>query len=154
MKRFLFIVFTACSLQAHAAKPNIIVIFTDDHGYADLSCAGLADDIETPALDGLIDAVPVNPATMGCGRAQRSGIDELLGNGWEWTATDFAPLPGFEPWIETYPGYSADFFDDQHFVMLGGSWATDLALVRRSFRNWFRPHYPYVFSKFRCVREA
>jgi formylglycine-generating enzyme required for sulfatase activity len=34
-------------------------------------------------------------------------------------------------------------------VLLGGSWATDLRLVRRSFRNWFQPHYPYVFTKFR-----
>jgi formylglycine-generating enzyme required for sulfatase activity len=76
-----------------------------------------------------------------------------VGNGWEWTSTPFRPLPGFRP-LEGYEGYSADFFDDQHFVMLGGSWATDVALVRRSFRNWFRPHYPYVFSKFRCVRDA
>ena len=26
--------------------------------------------------------------------------------------------------------------------------------LRRSFRNWFRPHYPYVFSKFRVVRSG
>ena len=52
-----------------------------------------------------------------------------------------------------YPGYSADFFDGAHFVLLGGSWATDEALLRPSFRNWFQPHYPYVFSKFRCARS-
>ena len=85
--------------------------------------------------------------------ASAFGIHELVGNGWEWTSTPFRPLPGFRA-LEGYEGYSADFFDDQHFVMLGGSWATDTALVRRSFRNWFRPHYPYVFSKFRCVRAA
>ena len=81
------------------------------------------------------------------------GIHELVGNGWEWTASAFAPFPGFEP-MPRYPGYSADFFDGRHFVMLGASWATDLRLVRRSFRNWFQPHYPYVFAKFRCVRAA
>ena len=85
--------------------------------------------------------------------ASAFAVQELVGNGWEWTSTAFAPLPGFEP-LEGYPGYSADFFDDRHFVMLGASWATDSALVRRSFRNWFQPHYPYVFSKFRCVRPA
>jgi formylglycine-generating enzyme required for sulfatase activity len=37
--------------------------------------------------------------------------------------------------------------------MRGGSWATDQALLRPSFRNWFQPHYPYVFSKFRCARS-
>jgi ergothioneine biosynthesis protein EgtB len=80
------------------------------------------------------------------------GIQELVGNGWEWTGTAFGPFPGFEP-LPRYPGYSADFFDGRHFVLLGGSWATDEALLRPSFRNWFQPHYPYVFSKFRCVRS-
>jgi len=81
------------------------------------------------------------------------GVRELVGNGWEWTKTPFGPFPGFEP-LPRYPGYSADFFDGRHFVMLGASWATDASLVRRSFRNWFQPHYPYVFSKFRCVSPA
>jgi ergothioneine biosynthesis protein EgtB len=79
------------------------------------------------------------------------GVHELVGNGWEWTSTPFGPFPGFTPYVRTYPGYSADFFDRKHYVMLGASWATDAALVRRSFRNWFQPHYPYVFAKFRCV---
>jgi ergothioneine biosynthesis protein EgtB len=84
--------------------------------------------------------------------ASLHGVLELVGNGWEWTATPFAPFPGFEPLVR-YPGYSADFFDGAHFVLLGGSWATDDALLRPSFRNWFQPHYPYVFSKFRCARS-
>ena len=75
----------------------------------------------------------------------------LAGNGWEWTSTPFAPFAGFER-MPGYPGYSADFFDGRHHVLLGASWATDLRLVRRSFRNWFQVHYPYVFAKFRCVR--
>jgi ergothioneine biosynthesis protein EgtB len=78
------------------------------------------------------------------------GVRELVGDGWEWTASPFAPFPGFSP-MPRYPGYSADFFDGEHFVLLGGSWATDSALLRPSFRNWFQPRYPYVFSKFRCV---
>lgn len=81
------------------------------------------------------------------------GVHELVGNGWEWTATPFAPFPGFEP-LSCYPGYSADFFDGRHFVLLGASWATDARLVRRSFRNWFQPHYPYMFAKFRRVYPA
>jgi len=82
------------------------------------------------------------------------GALDLVGNGWEWTDTAFGPLPGFTPYIRTYRGYSADFFDGRHYVLRGASWATDEALVRRSFRNWFQPHYPYVFAKFRCVRSA
>jgi len=79
------------------------------------------------------------------------GVHELVGNGWEWTSSVFEPFPGFRAYARTYPGYSADFFDGKHYVMAGASWATDGALVRRSFRNWFQPHYPYVFAKFRCV---
>jgi len=86
--------------------------------------------------------------------ASRHGVLDLVGNGWEWTATRFAPFPGFSAWARTYPGYSADFFDEHHYVMLGGSFASDASLTRRSFRNWFQPHYPYVFSQFRTVRRA
>jgi ergothioneine biosynthesis protein EgtB len=96
-----------------------------------------------------------SPGPVGAHPAGASafGVHELVGNGWEWTSTAFAPFPGFAP-MPRYPGYSADFFDGRHFVMLGASWATDDALVRRSFRNWFQPHYPYVFSKFRCAYEG
>jgi ergothioneine biosynthesis protein EgtB len=90
---------------------------------------------------------PVGSHPLG---ASAFGVHELCGNGWEWTATPFRPFPGFRP-LPRYRGYSADFFDDRHFVLLGGSFATDLRLVRRSFRNWFQPHYPYVFTKFRRV---
>jgi formylglycine-generating enzyme required for sulfatase activity len=80
-----------------------------------------------------------------------SGVRELVGNGWEWTGTPFQPFPGFRADLPDYPGYSADFFDGRHSVLLGGSWATDRRLVRRSFRNWYQPHYPYVFTKFRLA---
>lgn len=78
------------------------------------------------------------------------GVDDLLGNGWEWTSTVFAGFPGFGP-MASYPEYSADFFDGQHYVLKGGSSATATELLRRSFRNWFRPQYPYVYATFRCV---
>ncbi|HME80622.1 MAG TPA: SUMF1/EgtB/PvdO family nonheme iron enzyme [Candidatus Eremiobacteraceae bacterium] len=78
------------------------------------------------------------------------GVEDLVGNGWEWTSTVFAPLPGFERMV-SYPGYSADFFDGEHYVMKGASPVTARELVRRSLRNWFRPNYPYVYAKFRLT---
>jgi len=78
------------------------------------------------------------------------GVEDLVGNGWEWTSTVFEGFPGFRP-MASYPEYSADFFDSRHFVLKGGSPATATALLRRSFRNWFRPQYPYVYATFRSV---
>ncbi len=78
------------------------------------------------------------------------GVHDLAGNGWEWTATPFAPFAGFTP-MASYPQYSADFFDDEHFVCKGASPVTVTALVRRSFRNWYRNEYPYMYATFRCV---
>lgn len=78
------------------------------------------------------------------------GAVETIGNGWEWTSSVFAPFSGFEP-FPFYPGYSANFFDGQHYVMKGGSPRTAACMLRPSFRNWFQPHYPYVYAGFRCV---
>jgi ergothioneine biosynthesis protein EgtB len=78
------------------------------------------------------------------------GVEDAHGNGWNWTASHFAPFPGFEP-FPFYPGYSANFFDGKHFVMKGASPRTAACMLRRSFRNWFQPHYPFVYASFRCV---
>lgn len=91
-----------------------------------------------------VDATPAGDSAF--------GVAQLVGNGWEWTRTPFAPFPGFEP-FPTYPGYSANFFDNGHYVLKGASPATDRSLLRPTFRNWFRPHYPYAYTTFRLVEE-
>lgn len=80
------------------------------------------------------------------------GVSQLVGNGWEWTSTLFEPFPGFKP-SPSYPGYSQNFFDGHHYVMKGTSCRTARRLLRRSFRNWFRPDYPYVYATFRLVES-
>jgi gamma-glutamyl hercynylcysteine S-oxide synthase len=80
------------------------------------------------------------------------GVEDLVGNGWEWTSSAFGPFPGFRT-IASYPEYSADFFDGEHVVMKGASPATAHELLRPTFRNWFRKHYPYVYATFRCARS-
>ena len=89
------------------------------------------------------DPVPVNLSS-------EPGVAQLVGNGWEWTSSVFAPFPGFKP-RPTYPGYSANFFDNSHYVLKGASPRTATPLVRRSLRNWFRPEYPYVYATFHLV---
>lgn len=78
---------------------------------------------------------------------------QMIGNGWEWTRDVFAPFQGFcaHPY---YSGYSADFFDGQHYVMKGASPRTARLLTRSSFRNWFRPDYPYMYAGFRLAEKA
>jgi formylglycine-generating enzyme required for sulfatase activity len=93
------------------------------------------------------DPVPVD-ASNGCS----DGPSQLVGNGWEWTRDIFAPFPGFEP-HPFYPGYSADFFDGRHYVMRGASPRTATLLTRPTFRNWFRPDYPYMYAGFRLVED-
>jgi ergothioneine biosynthesis protein EgtB len=104
---------------------------------------------------GVFDFESWDPQPAGRRPGGRSawGVDDLVGNGWEWTSTPFAPFPGFSP-MASYPEYSADFFDGEHFVMKGASPATARELLRPTFRNWFRARYPYVYATFRCARDA
>jgi len=105
------------------------------------------------ATPGHVDFAGFDPVPAGsCPRsASIHGVHDLIGNGWEWTSTIFGPFAGFSA-MRSYPEYSADFFDGQHYVMKGASPATAKELIRPSFRNWFRSNYPYVYAKFRTVR--
>ena len=94
---------------------------------------------------------PASVDSTPCG-ASAFGVEQAVGNGWEWTSTVFGPFEGFEP-FPTYPGYSANFFDGAHFVLKGGSPRTAARLLRRSFRNWFRPDYPHVYAGFRLAED-
>lgn len=79
---------------------------------------------------------------------------DIGSDGWEWTSTEFTGHDGFQP-SSLYPGYSGDFFDGKHMVMLGGSWATHPRIaMRNSFRNWYQKKYEYMFSCFRLVVDA
>ena len=106
-------------------------------------------------VPGNFDFARFDPEAVGrhADGASAFGVHDLVGNGWEWTADVFAPFAGFRP-MASYPEYSADFFDGAHYVMKGASPMTARTLVRRGFRNWFRPGYPYVYATFRTVGAA
>ncbi len=103
---------------------------------------------------GNFDFTHWNPTPVNASPAGRSafGVQDMLGNGWEWTSSAFAPFHGFEP-FPFYPGYSDNFFDGKHFVMKGGSPRTAACMLRPTFRNWFQAHYQYVYAGFRCVNH-
>ncbi|HEX8630776.1 MAG TPA: ergothioneine biosynthesis protein EgtB [Catenuloplanes sp.] len=80
------------------------------------------------------------------------GVHQLIGDVWEWTVSDFAPYPGFAAF--PYREYSEVFFGPDHKVLRGGSFGTDAAACRGTFRNWDYPIRRQIFSGFRCARDA
>ncbi|KAF6755786.1 DUF323 domain-containing protein [Ephemerocybe angulata] len=91
------------------------------------------------------------PATTGLDRGSGRGTN---GGVWEWTSTLFDKTDGFVS-STLYPGYSSDFFDGKHQVVLGGSYATPPRIAgRRSFRNWYQRNYPYAWVGGRIVYDV
>jgi len=94
------------------------------------------------------------PADVGAypGGASSYGVQQMLGDVWEWTSSDFRPYPGFRAF--PYREYSEVFFGPDYKVLRGGSWATDLQAARTTFRNWDYPIRRQIFAGFRCARDA
>jgi gamma-glutamyl hercynylcysteine S-oxide synthase len=115
-------------------------------------CHPWGDDTPSPR-HGNFDFERFDPVAVGSrpDGASAWGVHDLVGNGWEWTSTVFGGFEGFQP-LASYPEYSADFFDGEHYVMKGASPVTARELLRPGFRNWFRPRYPYVYATFRCAQ--
>lgn len=90
-----------------------------------------------------IGAYPLNVSPVGC--------YGMIGDVWEWTASEFAGWPGFEAF--PYPEYSETFFGNEYKVLRGGSWATRNGAIRNTFRNWDYPIRRQIFSGFRCARD-
>ncbi|GGN39541.1 ergothioneine biosynthesis protein EgtB [Streptomyces fuscichromogenes] len=80
------------------------------------------------------------------------GVRQLIGDVWEWTASDFEPYPGFAAF--PYKEYSEVFFGPEYKVLRGGSFAVDQVACRGTFRNWDYPIRRQIFSGFRTARSA
>ena len=95
----------------------------------------------------------LSPAPVGAYPAGASphGVHQLMGDVWEWTDTDFHGYPGFAPF--PYREYSEVFFGPEYKVLRGGSFGTDPAACRGTFRNWDYPIRRQIFSGFRCARD-
>ena len=79
-----------------------------------------------------------------------SGLEGMLGNVWQWTATTFLPYPGFLR--DPYKEYSEPWFGT-HKVLRGGSFATPPGEARVRFRNFYTPDRRDIFAGFRtCAR--
>jgi iron(II)-dependent oxidoreductase len=107
----------------------------------------------SPALANL-GGTSLRPAPVGAYPAGASayGAEQLIGDVWEWTTSDFQPWPGFRPML--YADYSVPFFGGDHRVLRGSSWAVGEPLARPSFRNWDHPVRRQVFSGLRLAWDA
>ncbi|KAL9711285.1 hypothetical protein Ac2012v2_005825 [Leucoagaricus gongylophorus] len=90
------------------------------------------------------------PATTG---GTKNGGKGCNGGVWEWTSTVLDKVDGYNP-SNLYPGYSSDFFDGKHNVVIGGSYVTVPRIAERhSFRNWYQRNYPYPWVGGRVVYD-
>ncbi|KAF8585097.1 hypothetical protein K439DRAFT_1410265 [Ramaria rubella] len=90
------------------------------------------------------------PATCGMkdgGKGHNGGV-------WEWTSTVFDNYEGFVP-SNLYPGYSLDFFDQNHQVVVGGSYATIPRIAQRtSVCNFYQHNYPFAWVGARIAYDV
>jgi iron(II)-dependent oxidoreductase len=100
---------------------------------------------------GRVRLAPAPAATFAAGGSS-CGALALLGDVWEWTASEFCGYPGFAAF--PYREYSEVFFDDGYRVLRGGSFATHPSIARTSFRNWDHPQRRQIFAGFRCARDV
>lgn len=84
--------------------------------------------------------------------ASSYGVLDMTGNIWEWTSDTFAGYPEFEYF--PYPEYSETWFDGDHRVLKGGSWATRAPVLRTSFRNFFRRNFRIAFAGIRLAADV
>jgi len=92
------------------------------------------------AFDAPLDvaACPQGDSAFGC--------RQMVGNVWEWTASDFTPFPGFA--ADPYEDYSRPWFGSRK-VLRGGCWATSDRIGRPTYRNFFPPARNDIFGGFR-----
>jgi len=107
----------------------------------------------TPDLANL-GGLGLRPAPVGAypGGASAYGAEQMIGDVWEWTSSDFTPWPGFTPMI--YRTYSEPFFGGDYKVLRGGSWAVAPSTIRPSFRNWDHPIRRQIFTGVRLAWDA
>jgi iron(II)-dependent oxidoreductase len=93
----------------------------------------------------------LRPAPVGAYPAGASayGVEQMLGDVWEWTSSPLRPWPGFTPML--YALYSQPFFDGDYKVLRGGAWAVAADILRPSFRNWDHPIRRQIFSGVRLA---
>ena len=88
-----------------------------------------------------VGAFPAGQSAYGC--------QQMIGDVWEWTTSDYAPYPGFK---SEFDEYNDKWFVGQK-VLRGGSFATPRRHIRTTYRNFFYPHERWMVGGFRCAKD-
>ena len=81
--------------------------------------------------------------------ASHAGCQQMIGDVWEWTSSEFMGYPGFKSGFDEY---NDKWFTGQK-VLRGGSFGTPRMSIRTSYRNFFRLDERWMFSGFRCAQD-
>ncbi len=95
-----------------------------------------------------LDEGALHPSSAGESR----GLTQLYGDVWEWTASPYAPYPGFKPLAGSLGEYNGKFMCNQ-MVVRGGSAATWREHVRATYRSFFYPKDRWQLLGFRLAKD-
>ncbi len=111
------------------------------------------DEPPRPGQQANLDQLAGRPAPVGAlpAGASPAGCLGMIGDVWEWTATEFDGYEGFSPF--PYREYSQPFFGAGYRVLRGGSWASRPRVATSTFRNWDHPQRRQIFSGLRIARD-
>jgi len=150
--------------RAEPVDPALPVVHVDWHqaeAFARWAGKRLATEAEWEVVAGGARRERANLDQLGWGCAPAGaygdapsdcGALQMLGDVWEWTASELDGYPGFTPY--PYREYSEEFFGDRYKVLRGGAWATRRDVIRTTFRNWDLPERRQIFAGFRCARDG
>lgn len=112
------------------------------------------DQFANPGHDANCDVLGWTPSTLGAYAQAASplGMEQAIGEVWEWTSDRLRPYPGFEPF--PYKDYSETWYQTEQWTLRGGSWATRPTCATATFRNWDLPHRRQIHSGIRLARDA
>lgn len=115
------------------------------------STGHLAESADHPG--NMLENGAYHPVSAGPADRLQSRLQQVLGDTWEWTASPYAPYPGYRPPAGAEGEYNGKFMCNQ-MVLRGGSCVTPRSHIRESYRNFFPPHMRWQFSGIRLAHDG